>query len=230
MIDHNNKKDEKQDAGLEMWKAEDSCLEWLSNKPKSSVIYISFGSLLIPSNKEIESITRALRNTKRHFLWVLKLPEISLSSSSDVQLPLGFLEETLDQGLIVSWCPQTKVLSHPSIACFLTHCGWNSMLEALTAGTPMIAYPKWTDQPTNAKLLSDVFQTGVRLQQDNEGFVESEELERAIEEVAGGGPSSQEIRKNAQRLKQAAREAVASGGSSDQNVQLFVDEIIASLA
>ncbi|KAF7811029.1 UDP-glycosyltransferase 84B2-like [Senna tora] len=218
--------DEKQDVGIEMWKAQESCMEWLSNKAPCSVIYISFGSLIVLSSKDIESIANALKKSKRHFLWVMKVPEREASSGAG-QLPLGFLEETKEQGLVVSWCPQTKVLSHPSIACFLTHCGWNSMLEAISAGIPMVAYPKWTDQPTNAKLLTDVFQTGTRLWPDRDGVVGSEEVERAIEEVVGG-PRSEEIKKNAERLKRAAREAVADGGSSDRAIQSFVDEIIGS--
>lgn len=90
----------------------------------------------------------------------------------------------------------------------------------------MIACPQWTDQPTNAKLVSDVFGMGIRLEQDGEGFVGSEEVERAIEEVVGGGRRSEEIKNNAEMLKRAAREAVADGGSSDRNIQLFVDEIL----
>lgn len=116
-----------------MWKPQESCMEWLSNKPPSSVIYISFGSIIVLSSKQKHSIANALKNTKRHFLWVIKVPE-NATSNGEEEFPLGFLEETKDQGLVVSWCPQTKVLSHPAIACFLTHCGWNSMLEAITTG------------------------------------------------------------------------------------------------
>ncbi|XP_028781180.1 LOW QUALITY PROTEIN: putative UDP-glucose glucosyltransferase [Neltuma alba] len=220
--------DQKQDVGIEMWKPEDSCMKWLDNKPPRSVIYISFGSTIVPSAKQIESTTNALKKTKRHFLWVMKASSGRAINTDDKagQLPPGFLEETKDQGLVVSWCPQTiKVLVHPATACFLTHCGWNSVLEAITAGIPMIAYPEWTDQPTNAKLISDVFRIGIRLEQDVDGFVGSQEVERAIEEVVGG-PKSEEISKSTDMLKLAAREAMADGGSSDRNIQFFVDEVV----
>jgi UDP-glucose:(indol-3-yl)acetate beta-D-glucosyltransferase len=217
--------DQTQDVGIEMWKSQDSCIEWLNQKPPSSVIYISFGSLIFLSEKQMQSIAEALKKSKSYFLWVMKSKE---GEAKTVTLPEKFLEETKEKGMVVSWCPQTKVLVHPSIACFLTHCGWNSMLEAITAGVPMIAYPQWTDQPTNAKLVSDVFGMGIRLKQDSDGFVESEEVERAIGEIVGG-ERFEVFKKNAVELKLAAREAVADGGSSDRNIQSFVDEIFATV-
>ncbi|KAL4181203.1 hypothetical protein AMTRI_Chr12g236020 [Amborella trichopoda] len=69
-------------------------------------------------------------------------------------------------GIVVAWCPQVEVLSHPSLACFLTHCGWNSTLETVAAGVPVITFPQWTDQPTNAMFLVDVLRVGVQLKTD----------------------------------------------------------------
>ncbi|KAE9611717.1 hypothetical protein Lal_00011459 [Lupinus albus] len=211
--------DENSDVGIEMWKPQDSCMEWLNHKPDSSVIYISFGSLTVLSSEQKESIAEALKKSHHPFLWVIK------EENEELPLPKEFLEETKDRGMVIPWCPQTKVLAHPAVACFLTHCGWNSMLEAIIAGKPMIGYPKWTDQPTNAKLITDVFHTGVRLKQDSDGFVSSEEVEKAIQQVLQG-PTSEEFKNNAEELKRAGREAVARGGSSDRNIQSFVDEIL----
>lgn len=209
---------ESDDVEIEMWKPMDSCMEWLDNQPCSSVIYISFGSLIVLSPKQLESIAKALKKSEKRFLWVIKRRE----GEETVVFPEGFVEETKEKGMIVPWCPQTKVLSHDSIACFLTHCGWNSMLEAIAAGTPMIAWPQWTDQPTNAKLICDVFRLGIRLEQESDGFVATEEVERGFERIF----AAPEFRRNAFELKRAAREAVAHGGSSDRNIQSFVDEII----
>ncbi|KAL5140009.1 UDP-glycosyltransferase 84B1 [Glycine soja] len=207
-----------EDVGIEMWKPQDSCMEWLNQQPPSSVIYVSFGSIIVLTAKQLESIARALRNSEKPFLWVVKRRD----GEEALPLPEGFVEETKEKGMVVPWCPQTKVLSHPSVACFLTHCGWNSMLEAITAGTPMIAWPQWTDQPTNAKLISDVFRLGIRLAQESDGFVATEEMERAFERIFSAG----DFKRKASELKRAAREAVAQGGSSEQNIQCFVDEII----
>ncbi|KAK7269885.1 hypothetical protein RIF29_22671 [Crotalaria pallida] len=216
--------DENSDVGIEMWKPQDSCVDWLNLKPDSSVIYISFGSLTVLSSEQKESIAKALKKTKHPFLWVIKEGTV-VGEEPKPPLPKEFMEETKEQGIVVPWSPQTKVLAHPAVACFLTHCGWNSMLEAVTAGKPMICFPKWTDQPTNAKLVIDVFRTGVRLKQDSDEFVATEEVEKAIEQVLRG-PSSEEFKKNAAELKRAAREAVAQGGSSDRNICAFVDEIL----
>ncbi|KAJ7946107.1 Glycosyltransferase [Quillaja saponaria] len=93
-------------------------------------------------------------------------------------------------------------------------------------GVPMIAYPQWTDQPTNAKLIADVFHVALRLNSDSKGFVETEQVEKTIEQVMNSGPISEELKKNAAASKAAAREATVDGGSSDRNIQLFVDEVI----
>ncbi|XVF45061.1 hypothetical protein PTKIN_Ptkin02bG0175400 [Pterospermum kingtungense] len=217
--------DQSLDAGIEMWKPDGTSLDWLNNQPPASVIYVSFGSLAVLPAKVMEAIATALKNANHPFLWVVKRPEIP-SADGAGELPLGFEEETKNKGLIVSWSPQTKVLAHPSIACFITHCGWNSLLETCVAGVPVLAYPQWSDQPTNAKLIVDVLKVGVRLKPGLEGVV-SNEIEKCIKEVLSG-PKSEEFKKNAAALKLAAREAVAIGGSSDRNIQLFVNEIAQS--
>ncbi|PKI71673.1 hypothetical protein CRG98_007996 [Punica granatum] len=213
-----------QDAGVEMWKSEDSCIEWLDQQAPRSVIYVSFGSIVVLPAKQMESVATALKNAKRPFLWVVK-PPAKPSPDNAGELPVGFTNEIKDQGQVVTWCPQIRVLAHPAIACFVTHCGWNSMLETICSGIPLIAYPQWTDQPTNAKLITDVFKVGVRLKKDESGTVTSAEIEKCIEEVMVG-PLAEELRKNAEELKCAAREAASPGGSSDKAIQQFVDEKI----
>ncbi|KAK4752148.1 hypothetical protein SAY87_020946 [Trapa incisa] len=212
-----------QDVGVEMWKSEDSCIEWLDRQAPRSVVYVSFGSIVVLPAKQMESIAVALKNTKRPFLWVVKPPEKPPADGAG-ELPLGFTDEVTDQGRVVTWCPQIKVLSHPAIACFVTHCGWNSMLETICSGIPMIAYPQWSDQPTNAKLITDVFKIGLRLNKDEGGTITSDEIERCIEEVMVGA-RAEELRKTADELKRAAREAAGPGGSSDRAIQQFVDEV-----
>ncbi|CAK9134997.1 unnamed protein product [Ilex paraguariensis] len=201
----------------------DSCLQWLDNKPPSSVIYIAFGSITVLDKKQMENIAMALKKSTRPFLWVVRTPERD-SEDKIAELPLGFLEETKERGLVVSWCCQERVLMHLAVACFMSHCGWNSTLEAVVAGVPTIGFPGWTDQPTNAKLVVDVFKMGVRMLAGEDGVVRQEEVERCIAEVTEG-PRSGEMKKRAMELKEAARKAVAEGGSSDRNIDQFIDEI-----
>ncbi|KAD6795307.1 hypothetical protein E3N88_06203 [Mikania micrantha] len=215
---------EEKDAGFDLVESNDGsiCIDWLNKQNLSSVVYISFGSLISSSEKEIESIAAGLKQTKRPFLWVIRSPE------NQEPLELGFLKEIKEQGLFVNWSPQAAVLSHPSVGCFLSHCGWNSLLESIAAGVPVVACPQWTDQPTNAKLVTDVWGVGVKLnKKDSGGGVSWEDVGRCVEEVMSG-PRSEEFRKNALALKTAAREALIAGGSSDYNIQRFVNEIVAS--
>ncbi|XP_021291982.1 UDP-glycosyltransferase 84B1-like [Herrania umbratica] len=218
--------DQSLDAGIEMWKPDETSLEWLNNQQPASVLYVSFGSIIALPVKLMEAIATALKNTNHPFLWVVKRPEFP-SADGAGELPIGFEEETKNQGLIVPWSPQTKVLAHPSIACFMTHCGWNSMLETLAAGVPVIAYPQWTDQPTNAKLIVDGLKVGLRLQPGADGLISNKDVEDCIKQILRG-PKSEEFQKNAAVLKQAAREAMATGGSSDRNIELLVNEIVGS--
>ncbi|XVE80833.1 hypothetical protein DITRI_Ditri15bG0012100 [Diplodiscus trichospermus] len=108
-----------------------------------------------------------------------------------------------------------------TVDCFMTHCGWNSTLEALSLGVPMIAMPQWSDQPTNAKLVADVWQVGISVCKDENGVIRKEEIERCIREIMEG-EKSVEVRKNSEKWKKLARDAVDEGGSSDKNIDEFV--------
>ncbi|RVW13982.1 UDP-glycosyltransferase 74E1 [Vitis vinifera] len=119
------------------------------------------------------------------------------------------------------WCPQLEVLSHKAVGCFMTHCGWNSTLEALSLGVPMIAIPHFSDQPTNAKFVQDVWGVGIRAKGDDKGIVNREEIEACIRE-AMEGEKGNEMKRNALRWKELAKEAVNEGGTSDKNIEEFV--------
>ncbi|VVA17252.1 PREDICTED: UDP-glycosyltransferase [Prunus dulcis] len=208
---------------IDMWEAEESCIEWLNKQPISSVIYASFGRVTVLSQIQIDNIAMALKTSKRPFLWVLKAPTEG-SKMKLGELPSGFLEETRERGMVVNWCSQEKVLMHKAVACFMTHGGWSSTLETVASGVPVVVYPEWTDQPTNAKLLADVFRVGVRIRVGEDGIAGSEEMGRCIEEVVDG-PRAKEMKKRALELKEAAKKAVEDGGSSDLNINQFIREI-----
>ncbi|KAJ6304101.1 hypothetical protein OIU77_017893 [Salix suchowensis] len=195
--------------------------EWLNAKPESSVIYISFGSISVVSKPQKEEMARALLDTGRPFLWVIRAD----GGEEKEEDKLSCREELEKQGKIVPWCSQVEVLSHPSIGCFVTHCGWNSTFESLASGVPVVAFPQWTDQLTNAKMVEAVWETGVRVAANKEGIVEGEEIEKCLELIMGGGERGKEMRKNAKKWKDLARESSIEGGSSYQNLHAFVNEI-----
>ncbi|XP_019179887.1 PREDICTED: crocetin glucosyltransferase, chloroplastic-like [Ipomoea nil] len=199
-------------------------VEWLDSQPKSSVVYLAFGSYADAPNTMLEEIAQGLVKTKVPFLWVLR----ETSKGEKPEEKLRCKEELEEQGKIVRWCAQVEVLQHPSIGCFLTHCGWNSTLESLASGVPLVACPLWNDQFSNAKLIQDVWKLGMRVSANEEGVVEADEYKRCIECVMGGGEKGEELRKNAKKWKELAKGAMKEDGSSYLNLKAYMDEMLCS--
>ncbi|XVE80837.1 hypothetical protein DITRI_Ditri15bG0012500 [Diplodiscus trichospermus] len=192
-------------------------INWLSTKPPRSVVYVSFGSVSCLNMKQMEEVAWGLKQSNYYFLWVVR-------ASEEAKLPKEFREETGDKGLIVNWSPQLEVLSNEAVGCFLTHCGWNSTMEALSLGVPMVAMPQWTDQTTNAKFVADIWKIGVRVKADNDGIISIEEIESCIRQVMEG-ERAREMKENARKWRDLALEAVRKGGSSDRNTDKFVSKL-----
>ncbi|KAK8935723.1 UDP-glycosyltransferase 75D1 [Platanthera zijinensis] len=198
-------------------------IEWLDKQKQSSVVYVSFGSMAVMSEKEVKEIERGLRDTRRPFFWAAR-KEIS----TVCELNAG--TEDGKAGKVVRWCRQERVLRHKAVGCFVTHCGWNSTLEGLACGVPAVAVPRWTDQPTNAWLMERGWGTGIRAAVAAEGVpVAAEEVTRCVELVMGGGRIGEEIRRKAKEWKEKVREATVEGGPSDQNLRAFVEDHLSEL-
>ncbi|KAF9602872.1 hypothetical protein IFM89_031818 [Coptis chinensis] len=198
-----------------MFKPSDATyIKWLNARENGSVLYISFGSVATLDEEQMEELICGIKQSERDFIWVVREKEQS-------KLPANFAEEMLQKGLVVPWCSQVEVLAHEAVGCFLTHCGWNSTIEALGLGVPMVAMPNIWDQPTNAKFVEDVWEIGVRVKPDDNGIVRRGELERCIREVMEG-ESGKVFKANASRWREAAKNAVGAGGSSDLNIDEFV--------
>jgi UDP:flavonoid glycosyltransferase YjiC (YdhE family) len=209
--------------GGDLFQSSKDYIEWLNSKPESSVIYVSFGSLLVLSKQQMEEIARGLLDSGHPFLWVIRDKQNGEKEKEEDKLSCR--EELEEKGKIVPWCSQLEVLSHPSLGCFVTHCGWNSTLESLVFGMPVVAFPQWSDQGTNAKLIEDTWKTGVRVTANEDGIVESEEIKRCLELVTEGGEKGEGLRRNAKKWRNLAREASKEGGSSYENLKSFVNEI-----
>ncbi|PRQ46042.1 putative UDP-glucuronosyl/UDP-glucosyltransferase [Rosa chinensis] len=211
------------DYSFNLFEPVETYLKWLDSKETGSVVYASFGSYGSLEKKQMEEIAWGLKNSNYHFLWVVRELEKE-------KLPKNFIKEVLDsadqKGLVVSWCSQLRVLAHKALGCFVTHCGWNSTLEALSLGAPMVAMPQWTDQTTNAKFVQDVWKAGVRVRVDEKlGVTTKEEIANCIRQVMEE-EKGVEIRKALSNWKQLAKEAVNQGGSSDQNIEEFVAQLL----
>ncbi|OIT38231.1 udp-glycosyltransferase 75c1, partial [Nicotiana attenuata] len=193
-------------------------MEWLNSKPSASVVYVAFGSYSELPKQMMEEIAKGLVQSERPFLWVVngEKPLENLSCKDELE----------KQGKIVSWCSQVEVLQHPSLGCFLMHCGWNSTLESLVFGIPVVACPLWTDQGCNSTLIQDVWKTGVRVNANEEGVVEGAEFKRCIEIVMEDRKEGEELRKNAKKWRDIAKNTMKEDGSSNVNLKAYVDEVL----
>nr|QAV53752.1 UGT74like1 [Fagopyrum tataricum] len=210
--------------GLSVFDTEqvEACMRWLDSKDDASTLYVSFGSLAALSDAQMQELALALLHCGTPFLWVVR-------PSEKAKLPQDFtqqLESGTAGGMIVTWCPQLAVLSHRAIACFFSHCGWNSTLEAVSSGVPIVAMPQWADQPTNAMYVEQVWRIGIRVKPDpTSGIVSSQGIMACIGEAMHGERAT-EMRSNASNLMTQARAAMLPGGSSYVNLDHFVAKLI----
>ncbi|KAK7381287.1 hypothetical protein VNO78_33861 [Psophocarpus tetragonolobus] len=209
------KYEDDQDYAVTSFKTEE-CMQWLDDKPKKSVVYVSFGSLITLSEDQMEELAFCLRECSSYYLWVVR-------ASEQVKLPKQFEKKT-EKGLVVTWCSQVKVLSHEAVGCFVTHCGWSSTLETLCLGVATVAIPCWSDQNTNAKLITDVWKIGIRAP-DEKKIVQREALIDCIEEIMDKGS---EIKINSIQWRTLAIKAVSEGGSSNENIIEFTNSLLHS--
>ncbi|CAD6226237.1 unnamed protein product [Miscanthus lutarioriparius] len=202
------------------------CLDWLDAQGPASVLYVSFGSLASMSASDLAETAWGIANSGRPFLLVLR-PGIvrgAPPTQQPPQLPDSFDAETRGRGMVVSWAPQEEVLAHPAVGAFWTHCGWNSTLEGVCAGVPMLCHPCFGDQMGNARYVDHVWRTGLSL----DGELERGKVEAAISTMMGSGESETgtELRGRARELSRRAAESVAKAGSSDLNVDKLVNHIL----
>ncbi|XP_059447277.1 UDP-glycosyltransferase 75C1-like [Corylus avellana] len=209
--------------GCDLFERSKDYLQWLSSKPTHSVIYVSFGSMVVMQRKQMDEILHGLVESGRPFLWVIRSTENGREEAED--LIKNKSEEEEEQGLIVPWCSQVEVLCHNSVGCCVTHCGWNSTLECMAAGVPVVACPHFSDQTTNAKLVEEVWGTGIKARVNEEGIVEREEMKKCVEMIMGGGGKGEEIRRNVERWKSLAVQAGKDGGSSQEHLKLFLEKL-----
>ncbi|KAL2535184.1 UDP-glycosyltransferase 91B1 [Abeliophyllum distichum] len=156
--------------------------EWLNKKEKKSTVFVSFGSEYFLSNEEIEEIAHGLELSNTNFIWVLRFPK-GEERKLEETLPKGFLERVGERGLVVEgWAPQLKILGHDNIGGFLSHCGWNSVLESMHFGIPIIAVPMHLDQPIIARFVEDIG-VGVEVVRDSKGQLHKERLAEVIKQV-----------------------------------------------
>lgn len=199
---------------------QEPCKKWLDSKENGSVVYVSFGSMASLGKEQMDELACGLVMSSCPFLWVVRASEMD-------KLPKDFVSLASEEGLVVEWCNQPEVLDHRALACFVSHCGWNSTLEALSHGVPLVAMGQKYDQTTNAKFVEDVWGIGVRVKRGENGIIGRGEIATRIKQVVEGDKAI-EIKKNICKWKELAHEAVEKGGTSANNVEEFVSKIMNS--
>nr|XP_010923602.3 UDP-glycosyltransferase 83A1-like [Elaeis guineensis] len=201
------------------WQADTTCMSWLDEQPANSVIYAAFGSFAVFNQHQFQELALGLELSGHPFLWVVR---DDLTDETDDAWLDGFRDRVRGQGKLVGWSPQQQVLAHPSIACFFSHCGWNSTLEGVKNGVPFLCWPYFGDQFLNRSYICDVWKTGLSIDPDDKGFVPREQIKEKVDQIF----LNEEMKARAPLMwKDIANRCTKEGGSSYKNFKSFVDSM-----
>ncbi|GMI67215.1 UDP-glucosyl transferase 85A3 [Hibiscus trionum] len=201
-----------------LWKEDTTCIEWLNQREPNSVVYVNYGSITTMSENHFKEFAWGLANSKHPFLWIVRPDAVSGESAA---LPEEFFEEIKNRGFIASWCPQDLVLSHRAVAAFLTHCGWNSTLESISRGVPVICWPFFAEQQTNCRFACTTWGIGMEVNPD----VNRNDVSAVVKEMVEG-EGGKKMKEKALVWKEKAEVATDVGGSSYNNFDGFVQELL----
>ncbi|KAI3470812.1 hypothetical protein Pfo_027475 [Paulownia fortunei] len=202
------------------WEEDRSCMAWLNSQPANSVIYVSFGSITLLTRDELLEFWYGLVNSGQRFLWVIRPDSIIQSNSGNEngnKIPVELEEGTKSRGCMVGWVPQQEVLAHPAIGAFFTHSGWNSTMESIAIGLPMLCWPYFADQMTNSRFVSEVWKIGLDMK-DTCDRILIEKMIRDVMEVR-----RDEFLERAHHMAVLARKAISEGGSSYLNLNRLLE-------
>ncbi|XP_042490407.1 anthocyanidin 3-O-glucosyltransferase 2-like [Macadamia integrifolia] len=214
---------------------EESIKGWLDDQPPSSVVFLCFGSRGSFNAAQVKEIALGLERSGHRFLWSLRRPpeKNKLGLPTDYEnsgevLPEGFVDRTEDRGLVCGWVPQTAVLAHGAIGGFVSHCGWNSILESLWFGVPIAAWPLYAEQHLNAfEMLKELGGLVVELRLDYRGgeddLVTAEEVERGVSRLMD---SDCVVRMRVKEIMEKSRRALMEDGSSFTSLGCLIKDLM----
>ncbi|KAK1383541.1 UDP-glycosyltransferase 83A1 [Heracleum sosnowskyi] len=198
------------------WPEDSTCLTWLNQQPVSSVIYVAFGSFTVFDPVQFHELALGLEQTNMPFLWVVR-PD--MTDAMNEAYPKGFIDRIGSRGRMVGWAPQEKVLRHPSVACFLTHCGWNSTIEGVSNGMPFLCWPYFADQFLNKSYICDVWKVGMGFDKDECGIIRQGEIKNKVEHLL----CDKQYKARALDLKDKVVNSVHEQGCSNKNLSSVID-------
>ncbi|XP_047956778.1 7-deoxyloganetic acid glucosyltransferase-like [Salvia hispanica] len=197
------------------WKEDDDCIAWLNSQPPNSVIYVSFGSVAILTRDELLEFWYGLVNSGKKFLWVVRADSIAGDGIGN-EIPVELEEGTKLRGLMVEWAPQELVLRHKSVGAFFTHSGWNSTIESIVIGVPMLCWPYFADQMVNSRFVSEVWKIGLDMKNTCDRLL----IERMVREVME--VKRDELLEKVRGMANMANKAICKGGSSHLNLNRLI--------
>lgn len=217
LLNNYENKSEKELIG-QFWEEDLSCMSWLNQQENNSVVYVAFGSFSFTlfDKNQFKELALGLDLTNRPFLWVVRDQDKDEDSKKMMKFPSEFKGY---KGKIVKWAPQQKVLSHPSIACFISHCGWNSTLEGLSNGVPFLCWPYFSDQFYDKTYICEELKVGLGFEIDENGLVLSEKIKKKVDQLLSDG----DIRLRSIEIKEKVMRNIAQGGRSSENFNRFVE-------
>lgn len=203
---------------LSLWKEQEECLRWLDGREPGSVVYVNFGSITVMTNEQLVEFAWGLASSGRQFLWIIRR---DLVKGDTAVLPPEFLAETAGRGLMASWCPQQEVLDHPAVGAFLTHSGWNSTLEAMCGGVPVISWPFFADQQTNCRYQCNEWGVGMEIDSNVRRDAVAGLITELMEREQG-----KQMRRKAREWRDKCIQATKPGGASRRNFDDLVREVL----
>ncbi|XP_060183974.1 7-deoxyloganetic acid glucosyltransferase-like [Lycium barbarum] len=201
-----------------LWQEDESCMSWLDMHPPKSVIYVSFGSIAGVTKEDLLEFWYGLVNSEQKFLWVMR-PDLIIGQEEKCQIPVELEQGTKERGYMADWVPQEKVLAHTAIGGFLTHSGWNSTLESIVEGVPMICWPRFADQQVNSRFVSEVWKMGLDIKDTCDRDIIGKSIRDLMEKRIG------EFLQRAEHMASLGKRAVNEGGSSYVNLDRLIQDI-----
>ncbi|KAK9678158.1 hypothetical protein RND81_11G191800 [Saponaria officinalis] len=233
---------DKSDSGGGGTDKDASIMQWLDSQPKSSVVFLCFGSMGSFEEEQVKEIANGLEKSGHRFLWSLRKPPppggIGVSSDSEPfteALPEGFVDRTSERGKIIGWAPQVKVLAHKGVGGFVSHCGWNSTLESLWFGVPMATWPISAEQQLNAFEFVKELELAVEIRMDYKTdmrtkkaafLVKAEEIENGINSLMN---MDEKIKARVKKMSEDGKKALENGGSSYNYLKRFIEDVLSNI-
>lgn len=213
-------------------------IEWLDDQPDSSVVFLCFGSMGFFGESQVQEIAQALENSGFRFVWSLRKPPSKdrIAFPSEYEdfkevLPEQFFDRTAQMGKVIGWAPQVAILSHRATGGFVSHCGWNSILESIWYGVPIATWPFQAEQQSNAFEMVKELELAAEIKLDykrdltggnNQPMVSAQEIEEGIRKVM---EHDSDLRKRVKQMSEKSREALTNGGSSYSSLHRLINDL-----